>query len=240
MTATAAARATRTKGSAQGKGLVIERVFTKQGVHPYDEVEWDRRDVVQTNWRTGETVFEQRGVEFPSSWSVNASTIVTTKYFRGALGSPQRERAMRAAGYFLRLMGATRRGAPIDADVMRDESLACRRWLEDELHEPAQGRWGDTVVVTHFAPSLRCAGVDTPEAVGLQAQRSSALWAAGGIQRCAGAATSGSKQASTTCRSLSRAKFITKSQAMGSWPCNARLTTTHLTPLITFGIHQGE
>ncbi|MHA6524788.1 vitamin B12-dependent ribonucleotide reductase [Tessaracoccus sp. G1721] len=95
MTTTAAARATRTKGSAQGKGLVIERVFTKQGVHPYDEVEWDRRDVVQTNWRTGETVFEQRGVEFPSSWSVNASTIVTTKYFRGALGTPQREDSLR-------------------------------------------------------------------------------------------------------------------------------------------------
>ena len=93
MTATATARTTRTKGA--GKGLVIERVFTKPGVHPYDEVEWDRRDVVQTNWRTGETVFEQRGVEFPSSWSVNASTIVTTKYFRGALGTEQREDSLR-------------------------------------------------------------------------------------------------------------------------------------------------
>ena len=91
MTATAA-RGTRRKNSeTQGKGLTIGRVFTKEGVHPYDEVEWDRRDVVQTNWRTGETVFEQHGVEFPSSWSVNASTIVTTKYFRGALGTEQRE-----------------------------------------------------------------------------------------------------------------------------------------------------
>ena len=96
MTATAA-RTSRRKATDQpeGKGLVIERVFTKEGVHPYDEVEWDRRDVVQTNWRTGETVFEQRGVEFPSSWSVNASTIVTTKYFRGALGTPQREDSLR-------------------------------------------------------------------------------------------------------------------------------------------------
>ena len=57
------------------------------GVHPYDEVTWERRDVVQTNWKTGETVFEQRGVEFPDFWSVNASTIVTTKYFRGAVGT---------------------------------------------------------------------------------------------------------------------------------------------------------
>jgi ribonucleoside-diphosphate reductase alpha chain len=60
-------------------------------VHPYDQVKWERRDVVQQNWRTGETVFEQRGVEYPDSWSVNASTIVTTKYFRGALGAENRE-----------------------------------------------------------------------------------------------------------------------------------------------------
>ncbi|WP_144290159.1 metallophosphoesterase [Ideonella sp. A 288] len=73
------------------------------------------------------------------------------------LGSAQRDRAMRASAYFLRLMAATRQGVPIDAEVMRNESLACRRWLEDELHEPPQGRWDDTVVITHFAPSLRCA-----------------------------------------------------------------------------------
>jgi ribonucleoside-diphosphate reductase alpha chain len=42
---------------------------TEPGVHPYDEVTWERRDVVQTNWKTGETVFEQRGVEFPDFWS---------------------------------------------------------------------------------------------------------------------------------------------------------------------------
>jgi ribonucleoside-diphosphate reductase alpha chain len=72
-------------------GLVVERLYTTPGVHPYDEVVWERRDVVQTNWKTGETVFEQKGVEFPDFWSVNASTIVTTKYFRGALGTEQRE-----------------------------------------------------------------------------------------------------------------------------------------------------
>lgn len=72
-------------------GLTIQRVFSTDGVHPYDEITWERRDVVQTNWKTGDTVFEQRGVEFPDFWSVNASTIVTTKYFRGAVGTDQRE-----------------------------------------------------------------------------------------------------------------------------------------------------
>src|SRR5689334_21761941 len=75
----------------RGKGLTIERVYTTPGVHPYDDVTWERLDVVQTNWKTGEMVFEQRGVEFPDFWSVNASTIVTTKYFRGAVGTDARE-----------------------------------------------------------------------------------------------------------------------------------------------------
>ncbi|MGV9775362.1 vitamin B12-dependent ribonucleotide reductase [Streptosporangium sp. NPDC003464] len=73
------------------KGLKMKRVFTTPGVHPYDEVRWERRDVVMTNWRDGSVNFEQRGVEFPESWSVNAANIVTTKYFRGAVGTPQRE-----------------------------------------------------------------------------------------------------------------------------------------------------
>ena len=72
-------------------GLVMKRLYTTEGVHPYDGVTWERRDVVQNNWKTGEIVFEQRGVEFPDFWSVNASTIVTTKYFRGAVGADNRE-----------------------------------------------------------------------------------------------------------------------------------------------------
>src|SRR3712207_8800082 len=63
--------------SAAGGGLRVERVWTTEGVHPYDEVEWERRDVVMTNWRDGSVNFEQRGVEFPKSWSVNAANIVT-------------------------------------------------------------------------------------------------------------------------------------------------------------------
>src|SRR4029079_13074780 len=77
------------------KGVSVQRIFTTPGTHPYDEVSWERRDVVQQNWKTGETIFEQRGVEFPDFWSVNASTIVTTKYFRGAVGSEQREQSLR-------------------------------------------------------------------------------------------------------------------------------------------------
>jgi adenosylcobalamin-dependent ribonucleoside-diphosphate reductase len=75
--------------------LRFERVYTRAGVHPYDELTWERRDVVMTNWRDGSINFEQRGVEFPESWSVNAANIVTTKYFRGAVGSPDRESSLR-------------------------------------------------------------------------------------------------------------------------------------------------
>ncbi|PFG16576.1 ribonucleoside-diphosphate reductase class II [Propionicimonas paludicola] len=120
-----------TKGGRKSPGLKISPVFTTPGVHPYDEVTWESRDVVQTNWKTGETVFEQRAVEFPDFWSVNASTIVTTKYFRGALGTAARETSLKALidrvvttyrkagedyGYF---------AAPEDAEVFEQEL----RWM---------------------------------------------------------------------------------------------------------------
>jgi adenosylcobalamin-dependent ribonucleoside-diphosphate reductase len=79
----------------RSQGLRLERVYTRPGSHPYDEVTWERRDVVMTNWRDGSINFEQRGVEFPEFWSVNAANIVTTKYFRGAVGSPTRESSLR-------------------------------------------------------------------------------------------------------------------------------------------------
>src|SRR6476469_7377822 len=86
-------RSSRSKAGA--KGVNVERIYTTPGVHPYDEVTWEKRDVVQQNWKTGVTIFEQRGVEFPDFWSVNASTIVTTKYFRGAVGTPVRESSLK-------------------------------------------------------------------------------------------------------------------------------------------------
>jgi ribonucleoside-diphosphate reductase alpha chain len=120
-----------TKGGRKSAGLKISPVFTTPGVHPYDEITWESRDVVQTNWKSGETVFEQRGVEFPDFWSVNASTIVTTKYFRGALGTAGREASLKTLidrvvttyrkagedyGYF---------AAPEDAEVFEQEL----RWM---------------------------------------------------------------------------------------------------------------
>lgn len=90
------ARGSRAKSAKAGtKGLRIERIHTTPGVHPYDEVVWERRDVVMTNWRDGSVNFEQRGVEFPDFWSVNSVNIVTSKYFRGAVGTPQRETSLK-------------------------------------------------------------------------------------------------------------------------------------------------
>jgi len=91
---------TETVGTDQGapvtqQRLSVGRVYTTEGVHPYDEVTWEHRDVVMTNWRDGSVNFEQRGVEFPEFWSVNATNIVTSKYFRGAVGTPVREHSLK-------------------------------------------------------------------------------------------------------------------------------------------------
>lgn len=73
-------------------------------------------------------------------------------------GSAQRERAMRAAGYFQRVMAATRNGHPFDAAAVRDEALRCRDWLAQQLALGEQGPgWDATVVITHFAPSIQSA-----------------------------------------------------------------------------------
>src|SRR3954464_1669458 len=82
-------------GGRRPRGLRLERVYTTPGVHPYDAVTWERRDVVMTNLRDGAVNFEQRGGEYPAFWWVNANNIVTTKYFRGAVGSPTRESSLR-------------------------------------------------------------------------------------------------------------------------------------------------
>jgi len=76
-------------------GLSFKRYFTKEGVHPFDEIEWEVRDAVIPNYKEGGNAFEQRGVEFPKDWSQNATNIVAQKYFRGPLGTPQRESSVR-------------------------------------------------------------------------------------------------------------------------------------------------
>ena len=74
------------------KGLQVERRFTRPGVHPYDTVEWEAREAIITNER-GEAVFEQKDLEIPKAWSQLATQVVASKYFRGHLGTPQRERS---------------------------------------------------------------------------------------------------------------------------------------------------
>src|SRR4051812_45803595 len=72
-------------------GIGIRRHFTIDGVHPYDEIEWERRDARISNYRDGSVAFEQLGVEVPVGWSLNATNILAQKYFRGTLGTSERE-----------------------------------------------------------------------------------------------------------------------------------------------------
>src|SRR5215470_5189678 len=76
------------------RGLTIERRFVPEGVNPYDEVEWEIRSAV-IQGEGGEVVFEQRDVEVPKPWSQLATNVVVSKYFRGPLGTPQREHSVR-------------------------------------------------------------------------------------------------------------------------------------------------
>jgi ribonucleoside-diphosphate reductase alpha chain len=77
-----------------GRGLRFERYFTKPGVHPFDEVEWELRTAIISNDR-GEKIFEQKEVEIPKSWSMTATNVVVSKYFYGQIGTPQRETSVR-------------------------------------------------------------------------------------------------------------------------------------------------
>lgn len=76
---------------AKVQGIEVKRYFTKEGIHPYDEVEWSKYDAVIKNYETGEIKFEQRAVEFPTFYSVNAINIITSKYFKGQIGTEDRE-----------------------------------------------------------------------------------------------------------------------------------------------------
>ncbi len=79
----------------QRPGLTFERFFTRQGVDPFETVEWELRDAVISG-ADGKVFFEQRGVEFPRTWSQTATNVVVQKYFRGTLNTPQRESSVRA------------------------------------------------------------------------------------------------------------------------------------------------
>jgi ribonucleoside-diphosphate reductase alpha chain len=79
----------------QRLGIGIRRYFTTEDRHPYDEVVWDRREARISNFRDGTVAFEQLGVEVPSTWSFNATNILAQKYFRGTLGTPERETSLK-------------------------------------------------------------------------------------------------------------------------------------------------
>src|SRR6516225_11886057 len=76
------------------KGLEFRRYFTREGVSPYDTVEWEYRTAAITS-ESGEIIFEQKNVEVPKSWSMTATNIVASKYFHGKRGSPERETSVR-------------------------------------------------------------------------------------------------------------------------------------------------
>ncbi|HUP85234.1 MAG TPA: vitamin B12-dependent ribonucleotide reductase [Acidimicrobiales bacterium] len=76
-------------------GIGLRRHFTTVGVHPYDTVQWERRDARITNYRDGAVAFEQLDVEVPTTWSVNATNILAQKYFRGPLNTPERESSLK-------------------------------------------------------------------------------------------------------------------------------------------------
>ena len=101
------------------------------------------------------TLLEREACVLADAQGRRVRFVATTRWSDFDLFGPaRRERAMRAGNYFVRIMRATRGGTPFDAPAVREEALACRDWLAAELRQP-QGDWDATVVVTHFAPSLR-------------------------------------------------------------------------------------
>jgi ribonucleoside-diphosphate reductase alpha chain len=76
-------------------GIGLTRHFTRPEAHPFDTVIWERRDARITNWKDGTVAFEQQGVEVPATWSVNATNILAQKYFRGTLGTDERETSLK-------------------------------------------------------------------------------------------------------------------------------------------------
>jgi len=86
---------TETAAAKKAPGLAFRRFFTKPGVSPYDEVEWERRTAQITDAQ-GQVIFEQKDVEVPKDWSMTATNIVASKYLHGTIGTPERESGVRA------------------------------------------------------------------------------------------------------------------------------------------------
>ena len=80
-----------TTGRRAAHGITVRRFFTKPGVHPFDEIDWELRTASLQNEK-GQSIFEQRNVEVPKDWSQTATNIVASKYFYGKLGTAERSR----------------------------------------------------------------------------------------------------------------------------------------------------
>ena len=126
--------------------------------------EFDEREITQA-WpalrerctRLGIRLLECESVVLADAAGRRIRFVATTRWCDFDLfGTAQRERAMRAAAYYMKIMRATRHGAPLGAAGVREEALVCGAWLRAELERP-KGPWDATVVITHFAPSLRSA-----------------------------------------------------------------------------------
>src|SRR5262245_66175211 len=88
------AAATPATNAKKATGLSFRRLFTKPGVSPYDEIEWELRTAAITDAQGG-VIFEQKDVEVPKDWSMTATNIVASKYLQGSLGTPDRETGCR-------------------------------------------------------------------------------------------------------------------------------------------------
>ncbi len=82
------------EGGSQKRGLTLSRYFSKPGIHPFDELQWELRSAAITNEK-GEKIFEQTDVEIPSTWSMTATNVVVSKYFHGKIGTPEREKSVK-------------------------------------------------------------------------------------------------------------------------------------------------
>jgi hypothetical protein len=133
-------------------------VLLVAGNHEFDDREWSEAwPALRAHTATlGIRLLERESCELRGRDGRRVRVVATTRWSDFDLFGPrQRERAMRSAGYFMRLMNATRDGRPFDAEAVRAEALTCRQWLADELQRPHD--CDATVVVTHFAPSVRSA-----------------------------------------------------------------------------------
>jgi hypothetical protein len=130
-------------------------VLLVAGNHEFDGREWNEAwpALRAHTARFGIRLLERETVELTGRDGRRVRLIGTARWSDFDLfGAAQRERAMRAAAYFMRLMGARRDGVPFDTEAVRAEALQCRRWLADELKRPH--RSDATLVVTHFGPSV--------------------------------------------------------------------------------------